>query len=715
MRPRAAVIAAATLLLTLGAWVPGAPAGSGGMPSDRPVPVEQGGLDFPIGGSTAGGQAEPGRRGLHIVQLRGPTKDAWLAQLRRRGVRLVQYIAPFSYAVILDPARRDEVATVPFVRRVGPFDPLHRFGPLDLDGVRTADILLLDDGRLGEALAVLSAGEARVELIGRVPFMDVEAVATRLWIDPSRPPPIDRLPGVWSVVPVRRLELLDEVSDQISAGNYSFLGIPEPGYKQWLAARGLSGHGVVVAHVDSGVDAAHPDLQGRIEGCKDYAFEGQLCAGPNTDIGGHGTHTAGIVVGGGALAATDAGGFTYGLGMAPGAKLYVQNYLSFIGVDVDGDTAPGPGQWQRLNRDSVLGGASISQNSWAIATAGGGPTGYDADTREFDFAPRDADLETSPHEPLALVFSINNGGGGTSTQLPPEEAKNMIVVGSTKSFREGSIDDLSFTTAHGPALDGRQLPHIVAPGERVVSTRASSAFLCAVPILDTWSVFYSECTGTSMASPHVSGAAAIFTEFYRRRTGRDPSPALIKAALINGAVDLAGGKDADGEVLGHIPDNKQGWGRLNLENVLGRTEKAYLDQTVLLQQSGEAYSAVVEPVDPALPVKLTLVWTDAPGPGLGGETPGWVNDLDLRVTAANGTVYLGNSFGVPSTGWSVPGGTADFRNNVENVYLRAVWPATLTVEVLGANIPGDGIPGNGDDTDQDFALVVSNGRFVEGR
>lgn len=178
--------------------------------------------------------------------------------------------------------------------------------------------------------------------------------------------------------------------------------------------------------------------------------------------------------------------------------------------------------------------------------------------------------------------------------------------------------------------------------------------------------------------------------------------------MVNGAVDLAGGKDADGGALGHIPDEKQGWGRLNLDNVLTGTEKSYVDQSVLLGATGESYTATVQPVDPAKPVKITLVWTDAPGHGLGGDMPAWVNDLDLRVTAG-ATAYLGNVFGTPSTGWSVPGGSADFMNNLENVYLQTAPAGPIAVEVTAANLAGDGVPGNGDDTDQDFALVISNG------
>jgi subtilisin-like proprotein convertase family protein len=98
---------------------------------------------------------------------------------------------------------------------------------------------------------------------------------------------------------------------------------------------------------------------------------------------------------------------------------------------------------------------------------------------------------------------------------------------------------------------------------------------------------------------------------------------------------------------------------------------------------------------------VSLAWSDAIGPTVGDS---FVNDLDLEVTAG-GQTFKGN---VLSGGRSVAGGTADPRNNLENVLLPAGVTGTIKVRVIARNIAGDGIPGNADTTDQDFALVVSN-------
>ena len=106
-------------------------------------------------------------------------------------------------------------------------------------------------------------------------------------------------------------------------------------------------------------------------------------------------------------------------------------------------------------------------------------------------------------------------------------------------------------------------------------------------------------------------------------------------------------------------------------------------------------------IDPTKPFRITLAWTDAPGSTTGNA---YNNNLDLVVTIG-GQTYRGNVF---NGGVSVPGGAADFRNNVESVFLPAGVTGHFTVTVTAANINSDGVPGNADALDQDFALVIYN-------
>jgi hypothetical protein len=169
---------------------------------------------------------------------------------------------------------------------------------------------------------------------------------------------------------------------------------------------------------------------------------------------------------------------------------------------------------------------------------------------------------------------------------------------------------------------------------------------------------------------------------------------MARALLVNGAVEI-GGSPA-------VPNAGEGWGRINLENVIDSGASAlYRDQLDVLGESGEVWSLTVRVADPDRPLKVTLAWSDAPGAV--SANPALVNNLDL-VVENGGSQYRGNAF---SNGESQAGGNADALNNLENVIIGQ--PAeTATIRVEAASIAGDGVPFSGDGSDQDFALVCSN-------
>ncbi|MDH3676297.1 MAG: S8 family serine peptidase, partial [Anaerolineae bacterium] len=407
---------------------------------------------------------------------------------------------------------------------------------------------------------------------------------------------------------------------------------------------------------------------------------GDDCSG-----GGHGTHVAGIVGGDASANIADGAGFLYGLGMAPKYSIFAQN-------TVCGSFWPPIGGWQEHSKWAVLAGAVGGNNSWT--TAEGVRHGYQSSERVHDFITRDANFDTPGQaEPYVQVFSVGNMGPSASTITAPKEAKNIIVVSSSQNHRAGDIDSISFFSSRGPAADGRWVPTVAAPGSQIASTRNDLGGTCASPIPDT-AELYAYCSGTSMAAPHASGALVLITDWWRRHNaGTDPSPAMSKALLVNGAVDMN---------VPDIPNADEGWGRINVANVVNnQVGRLYFDQAHVFDQSGDTWSFRVGPAEPTEPLKVTLAWSDAPGAV--GANPALVNDLDLIVVDGE-HIYRGNAF---SGGWSIDAGPIDSLNNLENVYLQQPGD-TLSITVRATSIAGDGVPANENPTDQDFALVCHN-------
>lgn len=224
---------------------------------------------------------------------------------------------------------------------------------------------------------------------------------------------------------------------------------------------------------------------------------------------------------------------------------------------------------------------------------------------------------------------------------------------------------------------------------------------------------YRYSSGTSMATPLVSGVVTLMSE-YLERNDYTQSPALLKALLINGS------RTVNNIYSFYTRDliNYQGWGLVNLTNALPATpfqEEAspvqFVDQSVENALStGEERTWELTLSEEALEsdLRVTLVWTDPPGnPNAGVKL---VNDLDLVVTNLNQTNhFFGNDipvesdYNLPVAETSVP----DTINNVENIFLRAPLSTNYTITVKGSRVNVNAVRGHPDGIVQDFALVVS--------
>ena len=274
----------------------------------------------------------------------------------------------------------------------------------------------------------------------------------------------------------------------------------------------------------------------------------------------------------------------------------------------------------------------------------------------------------------------------------------------------GNAEQMAAFSSRGPTDDGRIKPDVVAPGTWILSTY-SDLYQEGYDVgvnpqngffqYDGWGYpldeYYKYMGGTSMATPLVAGTAALVRQFYDQSEGHEASAALVKATLINSAVDLLdeNGDDVDDNFY-PIPNNHEGWGRVNADEA---TDGDHVFSDRLLIATSETISIDIE-VPGGSPFKITVVWTDYPSTGAAATN--LVHDIDLVVDdpgAAN--TYLGNVF---SGGWSTIGGLIDVLNNVENVYIPTATAGTWTIDLIGSAVPFGPQP---------LALVVHGGTFAD--
>lgn len=680
---------------------------------------------------------KPGKESaLRLVQFVGPVRRAWLDELQASGLEPIAYVPNNGYLVRGDADARDRLMSrnqsaaargEGFVQWEGPFLDEHKIHPALAQAMA---------GRSGERMVAVQLALGRHELNARdnsevkqarrlasTVMIDAYPVINftnlRMKIAADRISELAALPSVINIEPWTPPHLMDERSSQIMAGQLTAdrAGPNGPGYAALLAAHGFSSNfGFVIDVSDTGADRGllaadkvHPDFldsnrQSRLVYARDYTSE--LDPG---DASGHGTINLSIAGGGNmsaAAGARDPAGYNYGLGVAPfallGSSKIFQSNGDFDLID----------PFTKLVSDAYRDGARVSSNSW-----GGGSNFYSIDSQEYDSRVRDAVPDQPGNQELTICFAAGNGGpNGRISE--PGTAKNVICVAASENSRKDGTDgcavtnidadnamDIAFFSSGGLVSDGRLKPDITAPGTHIQGAASQNPDFNGLevcgegfgkPYWPAGQTLYTWSSGTSHSTPAVAGAAALVRQFLLNRN-EPPTAALIKALLLNSAAYMTGT-----EAGGDLPHPRQGWGLVNLNRTLDATPKIFVNQTTTFTDSGQVFVITGEVKDSTQPFRVMLAWTDAPG--FSGAAP-WVNDLDLEVSI-NGQVYRGNHFSGQD---SQPDGDFDTKNNTEGVWLPAGTVGTFVVRVRAANIAGDGLPGNADLTDQDFALVVYNG------
>lgn len=654
--------------------------------------------------------------GPYIVQFNGPVEAAWSEAVVAAGGQADGYLPDNAFIVRLDQDSLARVKQLDFVRWVGLYQPAYKLSPrlttaspTHLYQVQLAG--WADSAGVSNQLAALSNGVS-----GNGTALVVSAEIEQLV-------QMAQLPDVLWIEPFEFFETQNDVAGGIMGFNTAWTG-------------GYTGAGQTVTIADTGLDTGvdnasvngdiHLDFDNRVAHISSWPVANiPTCYtnagnddGADDESSGHGTHVAGSVAGNGARSSNQYRGAAYQANITFQAIEQYTTYTSYCGSGSGYGLSGIPDDLNDLFQEAYDWGSRIHTNSWGSSVAG-----------EYTTSSYQADQFIWNHKNFTVLFSAGNSGTDDDSNGyvdedsmgAPGTAKNVITIGASENVRNSggynpggvcdswgdcwpdnfpanptasdlpsdSAAEMAAFSSRGPTDDGRIKPDLVAPGTNILSTRSSQA------TGNGWGAFnnyYVYMGGTSMATPLSAGATAVVRDYLVDGAGlTNPSAALIKAILINSAVDISGYGNTAQEAGLPIPNNHEGWGRLNLATAVNGTNRTLVDDHILTTGKTDVYTFTA--TGSATPLKVSVVWSDYPGST--SASVQLVNNLNLKVTAPNGsTTYWGNRF---SNGWSTTGGSADTRNNVENVYIQAPATGQWKIEIIGLSVPHGPQP---------YALVV---------
>jgi len=489
----------------------------------------------------------------------------------------------------------------------------------------------------------------------------------------------------------------------------------------------------------------------------------------------------------------DTQGYSFTQGVAPGAKVAICQFFSLCGSTYRSEGEANPfsqgNPYQRLQYALVsLGstvtlpdngpgpGAHIINHSWNRQDV----VDYEETTHLLDETTRSLKVASflfrndqrvdGPDRSVLHVVSAGNRStphpqDDTDAELIPHRlvtapgiAKNAITVGATESYNQetyivggfptycpnANIDNAddphqigSFSRFGFPNL--RLKPDLVAPGTRAYGRRSADYIAlptcspntdCNMDLDGTGQ--YGWANGTSFSAPAVSGAAALVRAWLVSLGATNPSPALIKAALIATARSItslpacSSGCQPCCAACGDVrpaPDKYQGFGAVSLDRLFRASSYYYrYDQGTVLTPSSNPYVQLVTILDNTKDVNIALVWTDRAGPDFANGNVNLQNDLDLTATIGSynwyGNFYYTSVDSCARNGYSLRNPspvTRDHKNNVERITIKASdipsGATQILLQVAPFSITGDGIePTTNSPFRQDFALFVENAR-----
>lgn len=349
-------------------------------------------------------------------------------------------------------------------------------------------------------------------------------------------------PDVSAVLPDRPRKLLPvRAGREVREGAYTY-GLKMIGADKVHTQLNLQGEGVVVGILDTGIDATHPDLKGKVLKFKSFV----AAADPNAPIDdhGHGTHCAGTIAGG------NAGGTQ--IGIAPKAKLIIGKIFTGAGSTTDAAILAAM-TWiaDPDGNPDTDDAPSLVSNSW-----GGSPGSEASEKPYWDL------IATWTRLGIFPSYAAGNEGPSAGSMGTPGGYPHSFAAGATDS-----ADKIAYFSSRGPITwsgVSYTKPDVSAPGVDILSAKPGGG--------------YQTMDGTSMACPHVSGTAALLYSL-----NPDYSVAQVGQLLKETSQDLG--------APGH--DNNFGVGRINAHAAVAIAVNGGKVNVKLVNEAGEALSGKV--------------------------------------------------------------------------------------------------------------------------
>ena len=596
---------------------------------------------------------------LFIVQFDGVPTQRGRDDLARIGARVHGYLPDNCYVVRMSPDRLRSARGVPSVRWVGPYEAAYRIDPALIPelvaghrGARRYNMMVVDKHTDKPAL-----GE-QIRAIGGV--VNNEHRGSLLYTATLTSPQVLAVAHLDQVLFIDAWSPIEEDVDNARIQGGANYVENQAGYTG----------ATLNLHIYEGIDTGHPGFSGPV-----------VAVNSSPASTGHGTNTAGIVFGDGA-------GNPQFRGFAPDSGKFFTNYSSVT-----------TSRWQVFDDLVNVHNVSHTTASWG-----------DARTFFYTTVSADADDAVFDHD---IAWTQSQSNAGNQDSRPQAWAKNVFSIGGVRHQNNADpLDDSwSGSGSTGPASDGRIKPTLAAYYDGIGTTSQGGGYTTgfggtsgATPIVAGHNALAIEMFTDDSASPGVGPFGNVLRNPGGSTHSNRPHFTTLKCLMVASASKYAFNAASTDNRREHV-----GWGYPSLQKMWdARADTLVVDETDVITQGQTSSHAVVVPSGQNS-FQAVLNWSEVAGnPSAASQL---VNNLSLRVTAPDGTVYWGND-GLQvgnESNVSNAAGPEDDVNSIECVFVSNPQAGSWTVEVLGTAIVVD----NHVETaavDADYGLVASSSK-----